>query len=352
MHTVKHFVRFDHNNGSAHGGSDRDVINTESPTIKNVTSCSSRAVEVGVPIGAKPNKKSGGAGYAVVQFRSDADVEIVCLQKGNEKASVYCLPTSSGSVSSYLEVAAALAPDHAVFGIKTSQRARPGALKQFSSLREMAEVIAPELIAHRRKGPICLLGYSFAGHLAVQLAQHLEELGQDVPLLLIVDTMPSWSCFTRTFRVRHFMRYLGPWLLRIAARLMADRRHRSNYGRALGLRLRRQHRLERDNWFQDLTKERKEFVLNNLSHCYNYNFKGAYRGEILLFRPKDVAYQSPLRTGQLHDFGWRRVTGADVRVVHVPGDHVSCLQEANAAFLANELRLAFMRCGRAPAVVP
>lgn len=278
-------------------------------------------------------------------------VEIVCLQKGNQCASLYCLPTASGSVSSYLELAAALAPDHAVYGVRISGRAQTEGLKRFTSVREMAETIAPELIAHHGGGPISLVGYSFGGHLALDLALQLERRGRPVSLLAIIDTMPSRMSFTRGFRIRHFLRYVGPWMTNIATRLVSDPQHRADYVSDSFRRLRRQYRSSDDKWFQDLPIQRKEFVWDNISHARTYRFEGRYRGTICLFRPTDVKYGSPFRTGQLPDFGWQHVTGADVRVMHIPGDHSSCLVGAQAVHLANELRREFKNCSVAEVVV-
>jgi thioesterase domain-containing protein len=272
-------------------------------------------------------------------------IEIVCLQKGDESASLYCLPTASGSANAYLEVATALAPDHAVYGIEVSERARTNSFDKFTSLLEMSESIVPILLAHRRTGPICLMGYSFAGHLAIQVAQCLARAGRSVSLLAVVDAMPSWMSFSLVFRVRHFTRYVGPWLLKIGTRSVTDERHRSDYVRSILQTIRRQHMFEGEGWFTNLTEARQTFLLRTLAFSYNYSFEGTYDGTIFLFRPADAVYDSPLRTGQLGDFGWQQVTGANVRVVKISGDHSSCLQGSNAICLANELRLAFGKGG-------
>ena len=94
----------------------------------------------------------------------------------------------------YFELANAIGPGHLIYGIQFADRVQTGKFKEFSSLREMATAILPEFLAHHRDGPICLIGYSFAACLAIELAQHLIGLGKRVPLVVIIDRETAF-CF-------------------------------------------------------------------------------------------------------------------------------------------------------------
>ena len=89
-------------------------------------------------------------------------------------------------------------------------------VKEFSSLREMATAMLPEFLAHHRDGPICLIGYSFAASLAIELAQQLIGLGKSIPLVVIIDREPPTTSFTPLLRMKHFIRHVGPWTIRVA----------------------------------------------------------------------------------------------------------------------------------------
>jgi hypothetical protein len=91
-----------------------------------------------------------------------------------------------------------------------------------------------------------------------------------------------------------------------------------------------------------LPEDRKNLVDQNLVNSREYCFEGIYPGTICLFRPPPLA--APLhdlfRPNQLEDYGWRRVTRAQVYVVYISGDHASCMCQPDVVHLANELNLA------------
>jgi thioesterase domain-containing protein len=122
-----------------------------------------------------------------VSCREDL-VEIVRLQDGNCSASAYCLPTSAGTIHDYFELAKAIGPGHLIYGIQFADRVQTGKFKEFSSLREMATAMLPEFLTHHRDGPVCLIGYSFAALLAIELAQQLIGLGKSTGSRLLVPS--------------------------------------------------------------------------------------------------------------------------------------------------------------------
>src|SRR5262245_20806356 len=97
------------------------------------------------------------------------------------------MPTASRSVSNYDELAKILGADRSVFGIRVVERDQPGALTEFKSLQGIAAFIAAAFHSQHPGGPIYLLGYSFGGPLAVEVACQLVQRGQPVSLVAIID---------------------------------------------------------------------------------------------------------------------------------------------------------------------
>ena len=64
-------------------------------------------------------------------------MEIVRLQDGHGSASAYCLPTSTGTIYVYFDLAKAIGPGHSIYGIQLADRTHTGKFKEFSSLQEM-----------------------------------------------------------------------------------------------------------------------------------------------------------------------------------------------------------------------
>ena len=271
-----------------------------------------------------------------------AEVEILCLQPGNENTPIYCTPDISGSVSWYIDLAKMLRGDRPVYGIRIANDAQTEKLGAFASLRGMAASMAAKLLTDHPDGPICLLGHSFGGHLAIELARQLVEQGKVVPFVGMIDTMPGPACFTPAHRIYHFARNVGPWALKVAAGGIADAKRWLNFRNTILRKLRGQHKLHPHNFYKNLPESRKNIVDQNLINSRTYRFEGIYPGTIFLFRPRvsAVPLEHLFRPNQLEDYGWRHVTRANVRVVYIPGDHTSCLLQPDVMCLASELSLA------------
>src|SRR4051812_49186589 len=80
----------------------------------------------------------------------------------------YCLPTASGSTNAYDELARISKVP--LFGLRVIKRSAAGDLVPFQNLTEFALCIANALDGYQPNGPIFLLGYSFGGPLAVEVA--------------------------------------------------------------------------------------------------------------------------------------------------------------------------------------
>jgi thioesterase domain-containing protein len=254
-------------------------------------------------------------------------VEIVRLQDGNGSASAYCMPTSTGSFHVYLELAKAIGPGHLIFGIQFADRVQTGIFKEFSSLREMTTAMLPEFLAHHRDGPICLIGYSFAAYLAIELAQQLIGLGKTVPLVVIIDGKPPSASFSLFLRMKHFIRYVGPWMIKVATRTITDTNFRTLfYYKVVG-----------SSWYAKLPEELQDYIKKNHANALNYRFEGVYRNKILLFR--SAHHGASLRCSPGEDYGWGGITGASVEVVYIPGDHLLMMQNPNVVHIAKALRL-------------
>jgi thioesterase domain-containing protein len=273
-------------------------------------------------------------------------VEIVCLQNGNDGTPAYCLPTTAGTLESYYRLAKAIGPRHLLYGIQFADRLQSGKFMEFASLQEMAVAMIPGLLAHHGDGPFCLIGHSFGGFLAIELAQQLVSRGRHVPLVvMIVARGPSLS-FVRLSRLNSFVRNVGPWALRVATRVVANAQYRSMYREKF--KLTRPHKFAATSWYQSLPKDHQDYVTNNDANLRKYRFEGAYRGKILLIR-KSFSPESdthPLRFDHLKDYGWGDATGASVDIVCTPDDPTSMLYRNDVVDIANALRAVLSECDR------
>lgn len=273
-------------------------------------------------------------------------MEIVCLQNGNNSTPAYCLPTTAGTLESYYELTKAIGPGHLLYGIQFADRLQSGKFMEFASLQEMAVAMLPGLLAHHGEGPICLIGHSFAGFLAIELAQQLVGCGKHVPLVVMIVGRGPSSSLTGRFRINNFIRNVGPWALRVATRAVSNSHYRSIYRDKF--KLTREHKFTATSWYQSLPKDHQDYVTNNDANLRKYQFKGAYHGKILLIRksflPELDAH--PLRFDHLKDYGWGDATGASVDVVCTSDDPTSMLYRHDVVDIANALRTALNECDR------
>ena len=138
------------------------------------------------------------------------------------------MPTASGSIQAYSEIGKCVGLTRPVFGVRVLNNLTP-----FNTLPEMARVISSHLLLHNPRDPFHLLGYSFGGPLAYEVALELKRHGREVAFLGIIDQPPPWPSFGWPTRVRHFLRYIVPWAWRAARRIARSPNHRSKYSSAM-----------------------------------------------------------------------------------------------------------------------
>lgn len=111
---------------------------------------------------------------------------LVPLQAEGHGPTVYCVHAISGVVTPYREFANALGPSHPVYGLQLSEReSQPN-----PSVEDLAEQYAEAIRGRDARGPIALVGWSFGGVLAFEMASHLRALSVEVANLTLIDSFP------------------------------------------------------------------------------------------------------------------------------------------------------------------
>ena len=208
-------------------------------------------------------------------------VKIVCLHQGNDHTPLYCMPNIAGSVSSYIGLAKMLGGYRPVYGIQIADQAQTGKLETFASLKEMAASMAAKLLMHHRDGPICLIGYSFGGYLAIEVARQLVGHGKLVPFVGIIDTIPGPACLARAYRIHHFARNVGPWALnfapwalKVTTREITHARHWVNFRNIILRKLRRNTKCNPHDWYQKPARRSQEHRRSKSRPRAEISFRG------------------------------------------------------------------------------
>ena len=129
------------------------------------------------------------------------------VQPGGTKLPFFLVHGAGGGmIWGYANLARHLGPDQPVYAF--CSRAVDG-LQEFPDLREMASHYISDLRALRPHGPYCLGGYCFGGNVALEIARRLREQGEDVPLLVLMNSVPPNSRYWDTaFSPRWMARFL------------------------------------------------------------------------------------------------------------------------------------------------
>ncbi|TMC24293.1 MAG: non-ribosomal peptide synthetase, partial [Chloroflexi bacterium] len=105
---------------------------------------------------------------------------------------LFCVHEGAGNVSSFLRLVKHLCHDRPYYGIQAPALVTTGDEGRFNSIEQIATTYINELLAVQPpNAPFFLIGYSFGGLVAFEMARQLEQQGHAVALLAILDTHPE-----------------------------------------------------------------------------------------------------------------------------------------------------------------
>jgi thioesterase domain-containing protein/aryl carrier-like protein len=253
---------------------------------------------------------------------------VVTIQPGKdpEKVPFFCVHGAGGNVLNFHDLARAMSAAQPFYGIQAY--GIDGVTPPHSTIEEMARAYAAELREVRPHGPYLLGGYSGGGLVAFEMAQLLTAAGEDVPLLVLIDTfhpqMPMREVNTRTRLARlrrEKLRYIAESLsgltgrVRLAAGTRALERYRSR-GATIPVALRDLH------------------LTTNFTFASMQYRPKTWPGRAILLRaatyPHIYGESGP-------SYGWDRHILGGVEIVAGSGDHTTILLGENARALVRAL---------------
>jgi thioesterase domain-containing protein len=251
----------------------------------------------------------------------------------NAKASLpplFIVHGVGGNVLGFYSLAKALAADQPVYGIQ-AQSLLPER-QALLDLEQMAAEYVRDIQAIYPHGPYHLLGFSFGGLVAYEIAQQLHSQGAEMGLLGMLDTrQPEHMKGVPT---------KGPFLRRAFARvrLLYLRTYRRN-GRLRYLWRRLQERMQRANYRYAASKGggtvasavRNVREINYVAGT-SYDLK-PYPGKVTLFRAEIDPAEQTLPA----DLNWGRFALGGLEIKPMPGDHGRILYQPGLNALAQEL---------------
>jgi len=233
---------------------------------------------------------------------------LVQLKAGSEKPPIVITPGVGGRAS-FSKLAKYIRTGHAIYGIQA--RGVDGMEEPLERVEDMADFYLNALERLGLQGSCILIGYSFGGLVALEMAQRLSESGKHVAPLVLVDTYPHPRYFPPGQRL---------WL---SAKRTGDRL--SNLFRMKGTPAHLIGGLERGGTFppepsrlsfEQTTGRVKTSDLVALER-YRPRF---YRGKIRFVRPEGKSYLPNDPTAV-----WKKLA-TELEVETVPGDHLGMVE--------------------------
>jgi len=275
---------------------------------------------------------------SVAAGEDESKSSLLAFRRKGTRPPLFCLYGLDGDVGSYFDLAAELGDDQPVFGIRSS------CLHNLENVPDSIETAAHEirylLKELHLKGPFALVGFSWAGLLAFELArQYAEEEGFN-PFCGLFGTYPPARRHSAKYRIIHAMRHLPTWVWD----LIQDRgqrwdRLRKAVGSSRFLAPFRTVSLIIPDWASSPI-QRKLIRLTE-----HYQPSVACPIPICLFRDSD-SYKSnahPLNSSyseHLDDNGWGYWAHCHPDICWLDGEHATMLSQPQVKQTATQLRAA------------
>ncbi|WP_406690482.1 SDR family NAD(P)-dependent oxidoreductase [Saccharopolyspora sp. ID03-671] len=265
----------------------------------------------------------------------DAAAEpVLALRETGERAPLFLFHPAGGSTGVYRPLVELLSDDQPCHGFERLDDARSvedSAARYIATLREI-----------QGSGPYRLAGWSFGGCLAYEVARQLTELGEQVDLVAMIDSilpLPAPESAQQDLLLNRYGRFLDYV--------------EQTYGTSLGIGVEDLAGLPEDEQIRfvmdriaDRVPDMGEAVLHHQYTSYvDARIAERYRprpypGRVLLFRssePHPLTTSLDPRYLRTDDsLGWDEFC-SDLRIVRVPGDHVSMIDPPHVSVIADHL---------------
>jgi amino acid adenylation domain-containing protein len=252
---------------------------------------------------------------------------LVLLKSGENKPPLFCVHPLGGNIFGYYNLANKMGQDRPIYGLQAQGTDRQS--KPLDRIEDMASYFIQAIQTVQPDGPYFLLGYSFGGIIAFEMARQLADRGQKVAFLGLLDI----KCPTLEKANLSFFQWLNL--------------HTSKL-RKLGLKEQIEYCLERK--IKGSRIEYRDEILSTLSHLETFtpellnildcslsarkNYRPqVYSGAATLFWSE---YQS-LYIDLYPELGWGDLVAGGLEIQYLPGDHLTLMKEPHLQVLVEKL---------------
>ncbi len=264
---------------------------------------------------------------------------LVCLQPQGEKPPIFCVHAAGGIVFRYLQVASLLGNERPFYGIQ-ARGIEPGDAP-YDSIEDMADDYVKAIRAIQPAGPYLLAGWSFGGTVAFAMARQLEQAGEQVPHLIMIDASSPYTDNYEQDDVEFLLERLRP-----AAGLELKAVYEQDSREAQLLYLFKEQKfaglLSPDIGFEEAELRLKIHMHHNKILC-DYRPSSPFNGKITFFKPTekipfDVRMGNPASD-------WVPFARRGIETHEAPGNHFTMFSPANGPILAQKMKTCLEQTG-------
>jgi amino acid adenylation domain-containing protein len=281
-------------------------------------------------------------------FQQKEHSVLVEIQSGENSTSIppiFCIHPAGGTVFSYVKLAHYLEFEQAVYGIQSPSLA--GEIEPVGIINKAAYYI--EIIKKvQAQGPYLLVGQSYGGNMAVEMARQLHGQGDKVALVALLDSYPPLSY---EHQVKDNTSFLKAFLSATDVLLGNQYALRDLWHDGLK-------QLSEDEQWNYLIEHIDDVLLDEAPEDILKAFKiwqthhrelgqhtqQNYPGHITLFQAsEELPNQLDIQLGmnvqeQILVEGWNKLSSQLIEVIKVPGSHFSLIEEPHVQILAQQLK--------------
>jgi polyketide synthase PksN len=260
---------------------------------------------------------------------------LVPLQSKGSKTPIFGVPGVGGSILSLQPMSSALGINQPFYGLQTV--GLDGKQDVLDSIEKIATANIEKILTVQKEGPFRLIGHSFGGVVAYEMARILRDKGKEVSSLVLIDSIgPYLMQVKRKANETNLLCELCSVvadLFDVGLNLEPDYLDKLEWPKRVTFVMdkMKEHNLEMD-------KDQFEILFNiykvNQDSYYAYKPKSKLKDvEICLFSAVNVERTMP------EDFGWNDLVEKPVKVYPIYGDHFSIMEKGNVMQIAEQLNL-------------
>jgi len=267
----------------------------------------------------------------------------VVFHGAGRRRPLFALPGIGGTAAfTFRPLAAELGSDQPVYGLQL--RGLDGLAPPDRTVEEMARYQVANVRRVQASGPYSLIGYSFGGRLALEMAIQLRDLGESVELLAMIDTwgpgFPKVDALPH--RLRLHLRELGSRGFLGGFHYIGERARRLLGRAGHAVSSLRPRRVRSENLEVRLTEIDRITQLASRQYVPRQ-----YSGDMLLFRSEERSRWLGSSFDDARN-GWGEFVRGKIAVRAIPGTHLQAMQPGSIRIIADCLRAALPVCGQEP----